>query len=199
LPLIDSIRVLSDDTYLGFIKPYLNPNKLNSINTLVKNTRSLIRDSGINLSTLESEARYNYIDNDLSPAFSHSSESEKTFSEKIDYIISHPVFGSLIFIALLGLIFNTIFSWAQYPMDLITSGIGLLSTELNALLPSSVLKSLLIDGIISGVGIETIALIIILILALSYVFRHIHRTLSVGEDDKCTHCPINKNNTKISK
>lgn len=152
LPLIDSIRVLSDESYIRFISPYLSAEKLNSAKILIRNTRKNIRKRGINLSTLESDARYNFIDNDLSKAFDQSSESEKTFSEKIDQIISHPVLGSFIFIMLLGLIFNTIFSWAQFPMDLITSGIEQIGSELNLLIPTSMFKSLLIDGIVVGVG-----------------------------------------------
>jgi ferrous iron transport protein B len=152
LPLIDSIRVISDDTYFQFMSPYLKAEDLTPLKKLIKNTRELMQTSGINLSSLESEARYNYIDVDLSEAFTNSSESEKSLSEKIDHFISHPVYGSLIFVALLALIFNTIFSWAQYPMELITSGIDIMGAELNSLLPQSLFKSLLINGIISGVG-----------------------------------------------
>jgi ferrous iron transport protein B len=134
------------------MSPYLKAEDLTPLKKLIKNTRELMQTSGINLSSLESEARYNYIDVDLSEAFTNSSESEKSLSEKIDHFISHPVYGSLIFVALLALIFNTIFSWAQYPMELITSGIDIMGAELNSLLPQSLFKSLLINGIISGVG-----------------------------------------------
>jgi ferrous iron transport protein B len=152
LPLIDTVRAISDDSYIKFINPYLTSEQLDSVNSLVKNTRSKIQSRGINLSTLESEARYTFIDEELSPAFTKSSESEKTLSERIDQTISHPVFGSLFFITILGLIFNTIFSWAQYPMEMITSGVDFISSELNSILWPTIFKSLLIDGIISGVG-----------------------------------------------
>jgi ferrous iron transport protein B len=152
LPLIDTIRVISNNDYLKYIRPYLTAEQLQSAITLVNNTRSKIQSKGVNLSTIESEARYSFIDEDLAPAFSRSSESEKTFSEKIDQTISHPIWGSLIFLTLLGLIFNTIFSWAQYPMDMITSGVEYVGGELNTLLPQTIFKSLLIDGILSGVG-----------------------------------------------
>jgi ferrous iron transport protein B len=152
LPLIDTIRAISDDSYIKYIYPHLTFEQMESVNSLVKNTKNKIQNRGINLSTIESEARYTFIDEDLSPAFTRSLESEKTFSEKIDQTISHPVLGSLIFITLLGLIFNTIFSWAQYPMDMIASGVDFVSDELNLILPQTIFKSLLIDGIIIGVG-----------------------------------------------
>jgi ferrous iron transport protein B len=152
LPLIDSIRSLSDDSYLNFIEPYLNPDQLKIIKKMVKRTRDTFTAHGLNYRTLESTARYHFIDADLSDAFKNSSEREKTFSEKIDQTITHPILGFGLFIILLGLIFNTIFSWAQYPMDLITAGIDVVSTEISILMPSSDFKSLLVDGIIGGVG-----------------------------------------------
>jgi ferrous iron transport protein B len=152
LPLIDSIRVISDDAYLKFLGPNLNSDQLKTVKSLIKKTREAFHANGVNYHTLESSARYQFIDEDLSPAFSSSTEADKTISEKIDQTLTHPVIGSLIFIVLLGLIFNTIFSWAQYPMDLITSGIDMFTAQVNSLLPPSALKSLLVDGVISGVG-----------------------------------------------
>ncbi len=152
LPLIDSVRAISDDSYLQFIKPYLDSDQLKTVTHLIKKARETFHINGINFRTMESSARYNFIDEDLARAFTNSTETDKTFSERIDETITHPVIGSILFVALLGLIFNTIFSWAQYPMDMITSGMGWLTAELNILVPSSAFKSLVIDGIISGVG-----------------------------------------------
>ena len=152
LPLIDSIRVISDDSYLSLLKSNLNDAQLKSVTQMIKKTRETFHSKGVNYRSLESAARYQYIDEELSPAFINSSESEMTISEKIDKTITHPIFGSLIFIALLGLIFNTIFSWAQYPMDVITTGTDWLTMEMSILLPPSAIKSLIIDGVLNGVG-----------------------------------------------
>jgi len=152
LPLIDSIRVISDDAYLKFIKPNLNSDQLKTVMALIKKTRETFHSNGVNYSNLESSARYQFIDEDLAPAFTNSNETDKTLSEKIDRTLTHPIIGSLIFIALLGLIFNTIFTWAQYPMDMITLGIDWLAAEVSTLMPPSALKSLVIDGVIGGVG-----------------------------------------------
>jgi len=152
LPLIDGIRVISDDSNLKFLEPNLNSDQLKTVKRLIKKTREIFHTNGVNYYILESSARYQFIDEDLSPAFKNSTEADKTISEKIDQTVTHPVIGSLIFVVLLGVIFNTIFSWAQYPMDLITSGMDMLTAQVNSLLPPSALKSLLIDGVISGVG-----------------------------------------------
>jgi len=144
--------VISDDSYLRFLQPNLNDDQLKKVTQLIKKTRETFHLNGINYRTLESYARYQFIDKDLAPAFINSSESDKTISEKIDKTITHPIFGSIIFITLLGLIFNTIFSWAQYPMEIIAAGMDWITMEANLVLPQSAIKSLIIDGAIAGVG-----------------------------------------------
>jgi len=81
-----------------------------------------------------------------------SNNSQKSRSEKIDEILTHPLKGSLIFIFILGFIFNAIFSWAQYPMEMIQDGITGLAAFAQKQLPESALRNLVVDGIIGGVG-----------------------------------------------
>ncbi len=78
-------------------------------------------------------------------------ETNEKFSNKLDKILTHKVFGYLIFFAVLFLMFQAIFAWASYPMDLIDSGVG----ALNGLIHdhfSGPLVDLLTDGIIAGLG-----------------------------------------------
>ena len=62
LPLIDSIRAISDDSYLQFIKPYLDSDQLRTVTHLIKKTRETFHINGINFRTMESSARYNFTD-----------------------------------------------------------------------------------------------------------------------------------------
>ena len=71
---------------------------------------------------------------------------------KIDHVLLHPIAGILILLALLFLIFQAVFTWAQPAMDLIKAGADALSNLVDATLPSGMLHSLITDGIISGVG-----------------------------------------------
>ena len=75
-----------------------------------------------------------------------------TFSDRLDRIVLHPVFGSLILSAILFLVFQAVFAWAQAPMDAIKSGVASLGTWLSAALPASVLKDLLVNGVLAGIG-----------------------------------------------
>ncbi|MFO1463889.1 MAG: ferrous iron transport protein B [bacterium] len=74
------------------------------------------------------------------------------WTDRIDRIVLHPLWGSLLLVAILAFVFQAIFNWATYPMDLIEKGIGLLSDQVRALLPQGILQSLITDGVLAGVG-----------------------------------------------
>jgi len=85
-------------------------------------------------------------------------------SDRLDSVLLHPVIGPTILVALLFCIFQAVFSWATLPMELIKSLIEFLGTQVGALLPDTWVRSLLIDGILAGLGGVIIFLPQILIL-----------------------------------
>lgn len=96
--------------------------------------------------------RYNFISGVFQESVKHKSSFEKNFSEKIDGILTHRVFGLLILIGILLLVFQAIFSWANVPMDLLEQGFGALGDFVRANLPAGLLNDLIVDGVIAGVG-----------------------------------------------
>ena len=87
-------------------------------------------------------------------------------TRKLDQVLLHPVAGPLILLGILFLMFQAVFSWAEAPMDWIDGGIASLQQWLAAHMQDGLLKSLLVDGIIAGVGGVVIFLPQILILFL---------------------------------
>jgi ferrous iron transport protein B len=87
-----------------------------------------------------------------------------TFSDRIDAVVLHPVVGPLLLAVILFLVFQAVFAWAQFPMDAIKAGVDALGHSLGSLLPDSMLKGLLIDGVLAGVGSVLVFLPQILIL-----------------------------------
>ncbi|TAN56814.1 MAG: ferrous iron transporter B, partial [Rhodospirillales bacterium] len=85
---------------------------------------------------------------------------------RLDRILLHPAAGLAILFALLFLVFQAVFAWAELPMSLIDAGIGQLKLLIDTSLPDGLLKSLLTDGIIAGVGSVIIFLPQILVLFL---------------------------------
>src|SRR5205085_8376429 len=73
-------------------------------------------------------------------------------TEQIDAVVLHPVAGPVILAALMFLVFQAVFSWAQMPMDLIKTAVEAAGTWVGSLLSEGPLRSLLVEGIFGGVG-----------------------------------------------
>jgi ferrous iron transport protein B len=85
---------------------------------------------------------------------------------RLDALVMHPVAGPLILAAVLFFVFQAVFSWAVVPMELIDGGVGALGAWLQQTLPDGALRSLLVDGVIAGIGSVLVFLPQILILFL---------------------------------
>ena len=85
-------------------------------------------------------------------------------SDRLDSVLLHPVLGPIILVALLFFIFQAVFSWATVPMEIIKSSVEYLGGQISQFLSDTLLRSLLIDGILAGLGGVVIFLPQILIL-----------------------------------
>lgn len=101
----------------------------------------------------ETLARYEKINHILLDHYTkvHANNSE-LFSNKIDQILTHKIGGYAIFLAILFLLFQSIFSLASYPMDWIDEGFSALTELVRNTLPAGPISNLLTEGIISGIG-----------------------------------------------
>lgn len=86
------------------------------------------------------------------------------FTRQLDRLLLHPVLGVVTLLAVLFLMFQAVFNWAALPMDLIDGGVAWLQQWLHQNMADGLLKSLLADGIIAGVGSVLVFLPQILIL-----------------------------------
>lgn len=75
-----------------------------------------------------------------------------TASDRIDQVVLHPVWGTLLLLATLFLMFQAVFAWAIVPMDAIKAGTAWVGAAATSALPDIWLRSLLVDGIIAGLG-----------------------------------------------
>jgi ferrous iron transport protein B len=85
-------------------------------------------------------------------------------TEQIDAVVLHPVAGPVILAAIMFLVFQAVFSWAAVPMDLIKNGVDALGAWVGAGMADGPLRSLLVEGVFSGVGAVLVFLPQILIL-----------------------------------
>ena len=101
----------------------------------------------------ETIIRYQYIQDLLSKVVLKTADTEwKRFSYRIDKVLTHKVWGYLIFFSILFLIFQSIFAWAQAPMDFIDSTFANLSNLLRDVFPEGPFFDLITQGIIPGIG-----------------------------------------------
>jgi ferrous iron transport protein B len=89
-----------------------------------------------------------------------------TLSARIDAVLLHPVWGLLILVGVLFVMFQAVFAWAKPLMDLISSGFDALGAAAHEALPAGLLQSFIQNGLISGVGNVIVFLPQILILFL---------------------------------
>ncbi len=82
----------------------------------------------------------------------HSDQAQHRISERIDKVLTHKFFGLVILVAILLVVFQTIFSWSSLPMDLLERGFGAVSDVVRTQMPPGILTDLIADGIIAGVG-----------------------------------------------
>ena len=75
-----------------------------------------------------------------------------TRTEQIDRVLTHRVWGPLLFVLLMGAVFQSVFAWAQPLMDLIDWAVGIGGGWIAHAMPAGALRSLIVDGIVAGVG-----------------------------------------------
>ncbi|WP_090995734.1 ferrous iron transport protein B [Pedobacter insulae] len=101
----------------------------------------------------ETLARYRYLSTVLSNVIKDTGASRKfKVTDRLDSILTHKVWGLGIFLAILFLIFNAIFAWSSYPMDMIEGAFTWVTEVGHSKLPAGMLTDLLLDGVVAGLG-----------------------------------------------
>ena len=173
----DDIRYLYSTRYLAIklleqdkeVEEYItktaaNSNKIIQLrDNISKNVASELHEDS---ETAIMDAKYAFIHDILQKSNYKIGKKENTYNltHKIDHIITNKWVGIPIFIAILWLMFQTTFTLGQYPMDWLEEGINLLGGFLTSSMEDGPLKSMLVDGIIGGVGAVIVFLPQILIL-----------------------------------
>ncbi|MBB3698398.1 ferrous iron transport protein B [Flammeovirga yaeyamensis] len=100
----------------------------------------------------ETLSRYNTLSPIVNNSITIQSLEGDSLSDKIDKIVTNKIWGPIIFISLLMLVFQSIFSWASVPMDLIDEGMATLNEAVKNVMPEAWYTDLITDGILSGLG-----------------------------------------------
>lgn len=127
-------------------------NFLNLQRNEIENTFTRSHTELKKLQQKETIKRYQFINDTLKIGQKIDKSKATDFQSKLDNILTHKVFGYLIFFGILLLIFQSIFDWSSIPMDFIDATFSKLSTFTKENLPEGKFTDLLSDGIIPGIG-----------------------------------------------
>lgn len=144
----EAVLILSDDKILQ-ARPDLYPNE---IAIAVSESRKRLEDAGVDWRSSAIEARYARASAIQMAVTRQSSSDIETFSDRLDRILTHRIWGLIIFVGLMALMFESIFSLAQVPMDAIKDLVDWVASGVSQTLGPGDLSSLLANGIIKGVG-----------------------------------------------
>lgn len=100
----------------------------------------------------ETVLRYQFINQTLKETYKVDFKAAKGLRASLDKILTHKIFGYIIFFAILLLIFQAIFDWSSYPMDFIDEQFAAAGEWIKNTLPPGVFTDLLAEGILAGIG-----------------------------------------------
>ncbi len=131
--------------------------------TIIGNNEEIIESANNQIKALETEyksdsetiitdTRYGFISGALRETYKRGTVNTRKLTDKIDNILTHKFLGFPIFLAIIYLMFQTTFTIGQYPMDWIEALVELIGDVIKSAMPDGMLKDLIVDGIIGGVG-----------------------------------------------
>ncbi len=114
--------------------------------------RHRLETEGIDTETVEAECRYHVCREVVARAVATSPSAGVTRSERIDRVVTHKVFGPILYLALMALVFQAVYTWAAPFMDWIEAGKNWVGGKVGGLLGEGMFRDLIVDGVIEGVG-----------------------------------------------
>jgi len=118
----------------------------------VQADKANLKTLGIDFSASVVESRYAWAGRVAGKTVRKPRHRAETVTDKIDRVVMHPLWGYVIFFGVMAFVFQTIFTWAQLPMNWIGTGVSALQNFVTAHLPAGDLQDLIVNGIIAGVG-----------------------------------------------
>jgi ferrous iron transport protein B len=137
-----------------------------AIEAAVTAARSRLDQAGVDWRGVSIEARYTAISAIQEQVTTDLGAPGETRSDKLDRILTHKLWGTLVFVGIMTLMFQSIFTFARLPMEYLQVGVDWLAGTVGKMLAPGDLNSLLTDGVVAGVGAVIIFLPQILLLFL---------------------------------
>lgn len=146
-----ALKLLENDiNIIDSVKAFTNGDHIISACTELRT--ELIQKLGEDVEVFVAGQRYQFVGRVYQQAVDNREVNTVTLSDNIDKILTNRMFGLPIFFALMWLVFNLVFTVGATPSDWIDQGFGMLGEYFDTVISDGPLKSLIVDGIIGGVG-----------------------------------------------
>ncbi|MBN1572353.1 MAG: ferrous iron transport protein B [Deltaproteobacteria bacterium] len=146
-----AVKLLEHDTEVE--KRLSEDEKWEEIETALEGSREnllkVLKEDSVNLIA---EGRYGFIKGTMKKAVRHIREDHIIVSDKIDKVLLNNLLGIPIFVGVMYIVFQGVFKWAGPFMDLIDAFFGWMGSVAALIIPEGLIQSLVVDGIIGGVG-----------------------------------------------
>lgn len=150
LPLALVRRLLLDTS--GYFQNTLLPNADEQFLDSLRSARQRVEAGGCPIPAMETTVRYAWARSMLQGVVSAPKTFAVTATDRIDRVLTHRVWGLIVFAVVMLMVFQSVFVWARPLMDTIGAGFDWLGGSVESLMPEGALRSLLAVGLIGGVG-----------------------------------------------
>ncbi|MFA6546023.1 MAG: ferrous iron transport protein B [Limisphaerales bacterium] len=161
-PEAEALLLLSDDKALASNAAHYSK----ELSAAVTAARQRIEAAGVDWRTVAIEARYARIADIIAATVTEEDVVHETVSDRLDRVFTHRFWGIAIFVALMWVMFQSIFTFAKVPMDFLSSTVDGFGGRVGGLMAPGDLNDLLVNGVIKGVGAVVVFLPQILLLFL---------------------------------
>src|SRR5262245_25746252 len=148
----------------GYTEQWLIEQHGNGLQAKLTSAREKLAAAGHAVPGVEARTRFAWVRSAVAAAVTKPAVPPVTWTDRIDAVLTHRLWGMLIFLAVMFLMFQSIFQWAKPLMDSISSGQEAIGKGVESVMPVGPLRALLVDGVINGVGSVLVFLPQILIL-----------------------------------
>lgn len=119
---------------------------------ILAEARARLKPLGIEGAAFDVRTRYAWVARVLDGVISRPDKPVVTWSDRLDRVLTHRIGGGVVLLAVLFVVFQSIFTWAAPLMDFIDGSFASLGEWVGGMLPDGALRSLITDGLIGGVG-----------------------------------------------
>jgi ferrous iron transport protein B len=156
----EALLILSDEKFLASSGTYYPE----TIRTAVVEARQRLEKANVDWRSIAIEARYARISAIQEAVTTETLIEKENFSDRLDRVFTHRIWGVAIFVGIMLLLFQSIFTFAQWPMDVLTGLVDALGSKVGDAIPPGDVNDLLVNGVIKGVGAVVVFLPQILLL-----------------------------------